>query len=160
VLGTRTAVVGREARTFITFRARPLLPEIHHDILQVLEPQDLLIQLLTIKCLAEAPARSPTSFSSAVHGARRVALGQPRQDPTERSPFAASRAPFTSSRKTWLCSEVRAEPQKGTAMSMKSGYWVVHWYVWPAPMDQPRTARACVMPRCCVTRACWARTLS
>jgi hypothetical protein len=34
------------------------------------------------------------------------------------------------------------------------------YYVWPAPMDHPSTARACLMPRCLVTSSCCARTLS
>ena len=83
-----------------------------------------------------------------------------RQIPALDVPIAAYSADFTPSRKTWLWIEVLALPQKGTMRSMKSGNWVAHWKVWPAPMDQPRTARAWVIPRWRVMSWCWARMLS
>lgn len=52
---------------------------------------------------------------------------------------------------------VLAAPQKGTATFMISGYATVHWNVWAAPIDHPRTAKSDLIFRCFVTSSCCAR---
>jgi hypothetical protein len=105
----------------LIFRKSPFLPKILHKILQILKPKHAFIKLLPIKRLAESPPCINPSESFQAGYSSPLERTPSSQLPAEEFFLAASKADFTPSRKTWLCREVFAEPQKGTQISMKSG---------------------------------------